>query len=155
MRTVLLATAAATTLVLPVSAQEREARVAETLNDPVVQDGLVAAVATIAGIVLDTRVGSIAPYSDGRVRPGDTLRDVKRRDDPGFERRLRQETRRAVGTAGLVAGNVASASGAIAETTARLQAALAPLAAAIDSRGDESDDDGRYDGPDDYAPDGD
>ncbi len=155
MRTVLLAIAAAATLAMPASAQEREARVAETLNDPVVQDGLVAAVATIAGIILDTRVDAMAPYTDGRVRPGDTLRDVKRRDDPDFERRLRQDTRRAVGTAGLVAGDMASASGAIAETTARLQAALAPLAAAIDSRRDDSHDDDRYDGPDDYAPDGD
>jgi hypothetical protein len=147
MRTVLIALAAATCLTTPVLAQEREARIAETLNDPVTQDAITGAVTALAGIVLDTRVGSLAPYADGRVRRGDTLRDVKRREDPGFERRLRQDTRRAVGTAGLVAGDVASASGAIAETTARLGAALAPLAGVIDARRDAA----PYD-DDDYGP---
>lgn len=147
MRTVLLAIAAAATLATPALAQEREGRIADTLNNPATQEALTAAVASIAGIVLDTRVGSFAPYSDGRVRPGDTLRDVKRRDDPGFERRLRQDTRRAVSTAGLVAGDVASASGALAETTARLSAALAPLAGALETRADDGD-------WDDYDPEG-
>ncbi|ODP37201.1 hypothetical protein [Sphingomonas turrisvirgatae] len=137
MRTIFFALAAATCLATPALAQEREVRVAETLGDPAVQDGLAAAVSAIAGIVLDTRVGSLAPYSDGRVRPGDTLRDVKRREDPGFERRLRQDTRRAVGLAGQVAGDAASASGAIIETADRLRAALAPLADAVDARRDE------------------
>lgn len=141
MRTVLLAIAAAACLTAPARAQEVEARLADTLNDPAVQDGITTAISALAGIVLDTRVGSLAPYSDGQIRPGDTLRDVKRREDPGFERRLRRDTRRAVGTAGRVADDVASASGAIAETSARLQAALAPLAAAIDShRGDDAGD---------------
>lgn len=141
MRTAFLALAAATCLTTPAFAQEREARVADTLNDPAVQDGITAAVSAIAGIVLDTRVGSLAPYADGRVRSGDTLRDVQRREDPGFERRLRQDTRRAVGTMGMVAGDVASASGALAETTDRLRAALAPLADAIDARRDDYDPD--------------
>lgn len=138
MRTAFLALAAATCLATPAFAQEREARVADTLNDPVVQDSITNAVSAIAGIVLDTRVGSLAPYADGGIRPGDTLRDVKRREDPGFERRLRQDTRRAVGTAGLVAGDVASASGALAATTDRLRAALAPLADAIEARRDDA-----------------
>jgi hypothetical protein len=128
---------AASCLATPVLAQEREARIADTLNDPATQEALTAAVTALAGIVLDTRVGSLAPYSDGAVRRGDTLRDVKRREDPGFERRLRRDTRRAVGTAGRVAGDVASASGAIAETTARLQAALAPFVAAMESQRDD------------------
>lgn len=127
MRTVLLAIASASCLATPAVAQEREAQIAERLNDPAVQDGIAAAVSAIAGIVLDTRVGTLAPYSDGRVRPGDTLRDVKRREDPGFERRLHGDTRRAVGTAGVVAGDLASTVGALAETAARLQAALGPL----------------------------
>ncbi len=146
MRHAFLIFAAASCFATPALAQDREARIADQLNDPVVQDSISAAVAAIAGIVLDTRVGSIAPYSDGQIRPGDTLRDVKRREDPGFERRLRRDTRRAVGTAGLVARDAASASGALAETTARLEAALAPLTAAIDSRRDDGD-------RDDYDPD--
>jgi len=146
MRTAFLTLAAATCLATPALAQEREARVAaDTLNNPATQDALTAAVASIAGSVLDTRVGSLAPYVDGGIRPGDTLRDVKRRDDPGFERRLRQDTRRAVGTAGMVAGDVANASGALAETTARLSAALAPLAGVIQARRDAVPyDDGDY-----------
>lgn len=137
MRTAFLVLAAATCLATPALAQEREARMADTLNEPATQEALSAAVSAIAGIVLDTRVGSLAPYADGSIRPGDTLRDVKRREDPGFERRLRQDTRRAVGTAGRIAGDVASASGALAETTDRLRAALAPLADAIDARRDD------------------
>ena len=128
---------AATCLATPALAQEREARIADTLNDPAVQDGITLAVAALAGIVLDTRIGSLAPYSDGRIRPGDTLGDLKRREDPGFERRLGHDTRRAVGMAGRVAGDVAAASGAIAETGERLRDALAPLAAAIDARRDD------------------
>lgn len=132
MRNAILAIAAVSCLAIPASAQEREARLAEALNDPAVQEGITAAVSVLAAIVLDTRVGSLAPYADG-VRPGDTLRDLKRREDPDFERRLRRDTRRAVGTAGQVAGDLATTTGAIAETTARLQAALAPLAAALNA----------------------
>jgi hypothetical protein len=144
-RTVFFVLAAASCLATPAFAQEREAQIADKLNDPAVQDGITAAVSALAGIVLDTRVGSFAPYSDGRVRRGDTLRDVKRREDPGFERRLRRDTRRAVGTAGLVAGDMVSAAGAIAETTARLEAALAPLAGLGDLDSPRRDDRDDYD----------
>ncbi|MCW4461935.1 hypothetical protein OK349_09465 [Sphingomonas sp. BT-65] len=132
MRMILIALAASG-LAAPALAQEREAQIADRLNDPVVQDGITAAVSSLAGILLDTRVGSLARYSDGRVRPGDTLRDVKQREDPGFERRLRRDTRRAVGTAGAVTADLAATAAALTETAMRLKTVLAPLAAAGDA----------------------
>ncbi len=139
MRAVFLVLAATSCLATPALAQARETRAAERLSDPAVQDGIAAAVSALADIVLDTRVGSLARYSDGRIRPGDTLREVKRREDPGFERRLRRDTRRAVGDAGAMARDATAAAGAVTQTAIRLRAALAPLTAL--SEGDPPRDD--------------
>lgn len=120
---------ALTMVAAPAAAQSRdEAAIADKLNDPVVQQGVAAAVAALAGIVLDTRVGPLARYVDPDVRASDTLRDLKRRDDPGFEARLHRDTARAVATAGVVAGDVAVMSGELRRTAERLRAAVAPLA---------------------------
>jgi hypothetical protein len=115
-------------------AQSRDVDAVRQLNDPVVQEGLAAAVSALAGIVLDTRVGPLAGYADG-VRPGDTLRDVKRRDDPRFEARLHDDARRAIAGAGAMAGTGVAMSAEVRRTADRLQAALAPLAGML----------GRYD----------
>ena len=92
-------------LATPALAQERDpADVARVLQNPAVQEGAAAAIGQLADILLDTRVGALAALGDPDVRPGDTLRDLKRRDDPDFEARLRRDTRRSLREAGAVAG---------------------------------------------------
>ena len=125
---------ALTTVATPATAQSqlpsREMDAAQRLNDPIVQDGLAAAVSAVAGIVLDTRVGPLAAIT-GDVGPNDTLRDVKRREDPYFEERLHDDARRAVATAGGMASGGAAMSVELQRTADRLRAALAPLAGMI------------------------
>lgn len=111
---------------------------ARLLGDPRVQEGAASALEQLAGIVLDTRVGPLATLADPSVPPQATLRDLERRDDPDFDARLHRDTRRAVRTAGAVAGGAAVTAGELRRTADRLQAALAPLMAALDRRaGDE------------------
>ncbi|HET9511876.1 MAG TPA: hypothetical protein VFO80_12070 [Sphingomonas sp.] len=123
---------------VPAAAQSRtEIDAARTLQDPVAQEGIAAAVSALAGIVLDTRVGPLARYADPRsdIRPSDTLRDIERRRDPHFEARLHSDTRRAVAGAGMVAGDALTMSGELARTASRLQAAIAPLGGLLASNG--------------------
>lgn len=120
----------------PAAAQSRaEVDAARRLNDPVVQEGIAGAVSALAGIVLDTRVGPLARYTDPRddIRPNDTLRDIERRRDPHFEARLHDDTRRAVAGAGMVAGDALAMSSELARTAGRLQAAIAPLSGLLAS----------------------
>ena len=100
---------------------------AAALQNPLVQDGLARAVTQLVGIVLDTRVGPLAALSDPAddVRPADTLRDLKHRDDPRFEEHLHDRTRHALAAAGGVAGEAAE----LDRTARRLEAVLAPLVA--------------------------
>ena len=111
----------------PAAAQSRDADAVRRLNDPVVQEGLAAAVSALAGIVLDTRVGPLANYSDD-VRPDDTLRDMARRRDPAFEARLHDNARRAVAVTGPAASDGVAMSAELKRTADRLRAAIAPLA---------------------------
>lgn len=121
-------TIAALLVASPAVAQERDpAEVARVLQNPAVQEGAAVAIDRLASILLDTRIGALAALGDPDVRPGDTLRDVKRREDPGFERRLRQDTRRTLAEAGAVAGAAATGAAELARTADRLRAALAPL----------------------------
>jgi hypothetical protein len=101
---------------------------AKLLADPATQDVLALQIAGLAGIVLDTRVGPLASLADPRdgVRPDDTIRSVQRRRDPEFDRHLYEGSRRAVASAGAVAGEAAE----LQRTAQRLRAALAPLIAA-------------------------
>lgn len=141
-----IAATALSLIALPAAAQSRaEVQAAERLNDPIVQEGAAAAVSALAGIVLDTRVGALARYADPRddIRPNDTLRDIKRRDDPHFEARLQDDTRRSVAIAGVAAGDMVAMSGELLRTADRLRAALAPLAGM--ARASSRDDDGEYD----------
>ena len=121
-------TAAPATAQVP-GARLDPAQAAAALQNPLVQDGIAAAVAQLAGIVLDTRIGPLAALSDPDARPEDTLRDVERRRDPDYEAHLRERTRGAVATAGAVAGGVAVQSAELKRTADRLHAALAPLLA--------------------------
>lgn len=115
-------------LATPALAQERDpADVARALQNPAVQEGAAAGVGQLVDILLDTRVGALAALGDPDVRPGDTLRDVKRREDPAFEARLRRDTRRTVEQAGVVAGGVAAGTAELRRTADRLRAALEPL----------------------------
>lgn len=126
----LSAALALSVVAVPAAAQSRaEIDAARALQDPVAQEGIAAAVSALAGIVLDARVGPLARYTDPRddIRPGDTLRDIERRRDPYFEERLRNDTRRAVAGAGMVAGDAVAMSGELARTADRLRAAVAPL----------------------------
>lgn len=104
-------------------------RVASVLGDPAERDALARTVDRLADIVLDTRVGPLAALMDERddVEPGDTLRDVKEREDPDFERRLRGNTRRAVAAAGDAAGAAVTQMAELRRTAERLQRVLGPL----------------------------
>lgn len=106
-------------------------------QEPLVQDAAAATLVQLADIILDTRVGPAAMLADprGDIRPTDTLRDLKRRDDPRFEEHLRADTRRAVGTAAAVAGGAAMQAGEIKRTADRLEAALGPLMGALNGAG--------------------
>lgn len=108
---------------------------AAALQNPLVQEAGARALSQLAAIVLDTRVGPAARLVDPRadVRPDATLRDLARRDDPRFEEHLSRDTRRALGTAGAVAGGVAGQAKELKRTADRLEAALAPLLAALAS----------------------
>lgn len=128
-------------IALPAAAQsQREADAVRALNEPMVQEGIAMAMAGLAGIVLDTRVGPLARYADPEadIRPSDTLRDVERRRDPHFETKLHDQTRRAVATVGVVAGDALAMSGELARTADRLRDALAPLAGAVEAYSDDN-----------------
>lgn len=101
---------------------------AALLSDPATQRTAALAIAGLAGIVLDTRVGPLAALTDPAdgVRPGDTLHSMARRSDPDFDRHLYERSQAAVAGAGAVAAEAAE----LKRTADRLHAALAPLLAA-------------------------
>lgn len=132
MRTPLLFTALAITLgATPALAQDRGRmlrdmdadKAAALLSNPTVQDGLTALIGQFADAFLDTRVGPMAALTDRRddVRPNDTLHDVLRRDDPDFDRRLRDNTRRSLALAGGAARGAAEMSRELKATAERLR----------------------------------
>lgn len=112
--------------------QQDAERAVRVLQDPLAQEIATGVIGQVVGVVLDTRVGPLAsvldPESD--VRPNDTLGDLKRREDPNFERRLQRHTRRAVGTAATAAGGAMAQAGEIRRTIDRLEAVLGPVIAA-------------------------
>ena len=112
--------------------QQDAERAVRVLQDPIAQEVAAGVIGQVVGVVLDTRVGPLAsvldPESD--VRPNDTLGDLKRRDDPNFDRRLRRDTRQALGTAAATAGGAMAQAGEIRRTADRLEAVLGPLIAA-------------------------
>ena len=107
---------------------------AQALGNPLVQEAAARALTQLVGIVLDTRVGPAAALApDAALRPDETLRDVVHRDDPRFEEHLYQGTRRSLGDAATVAGGAAAETKELRRTADRLDAALAPLMAALGS----------------------
>ncbi len=81
------------------------ADVAGMLDSPIVQEGVADRVSDAVAALLDTRVGAVEravnPFSDAR--RSDTLRDRVERDDPNFEARIHDDTRRATRAAGVMA----------------------------------------------------
>lgn len=106
---------------------------AAMLSDPAMQRTAALAIAGIANIVLDTRVGPLAALADPAdgVRPSDTLHSVARRRDSEFDRHLYEGSQRAIAGAGAVAAEAAE----LQRTADRLHAALAPLLAAAGQPG--------------------
>ena len=125
---------AAALIATPALAQDRRAalrdmdadRAAALLSNPAVQDGLTTLIGQVADALLQTRVGPMAALTDRRddVRPNDTLRDVLRRDDPDFDRRLRQNTRRSVAIAGGAARSAVEMNRELKATVERLRRVL-------------------------------
>lgn len=101
-------------------------RAAALLSNPAVQDGLAAVLSQFTDAFLETRVGPMAALTNPRddVRSSDTLRDVLRRDDPDFDRKLRRNTRRSLAIAGGAARGAAEMSRELRATTERLRAVL-------------------------------
>ena len=124
---------------MPSYAQSRsEAETVRRLNNPVVQEGAATAMSALVGILLDTKVGALAPYADGKIRPSDTLGDVQRRRDPQFEARLQNQTRRAVATAGAVAGDALTMRDEVAHTADRLRGAVTLIANLAEAYSDDN-----------------
>lgn len=93
----------------PVQARDQdvapEERIAETMNDPVVQDRVTGAMSGVMGAVLDMRIGEIERAIDptSPASRDETLRDRAERDDPYFEQRMAHRTRAMAGTMGAMA----------------------------------------------------
>lgn len=111
-------------------AQDRDAhrkvtveQVGDALSNPTVQAGIAGLVGVFADTVLDTGIGPVSHYTD-RVRPGDTLGDMVRREDPRFDEKLDKGARRAVALAGQLTRDGAAMSTEIAKTADKLQALL-------------------------------
>jgi hypothetical protein len=127
---ILISLAAATVVATPAAAQRRPAptldQAATLLADPMAQDVLAALVGQVADAVLQTRVGPLAELADpgARLHPDDTLGGVVRRDDPGFDSRLRDDTRRTAATAGRALGGAAAMNRELRATAERLRAVL-------------------------------
>lgn len=104
------------------STDQRVAAVGAALSNPAVQESAA------------TLVSAVAHYTDPRdgVRPSDTLRDVVRRDDPGFEQRLHDNTRGVVAQAGQAAHDAAAMTAELNATAARLRRVLDAANQALD-----------------------
>lgn len=104
-------------------------RAGAMLANPMVQDGAAAIIAEFADALLQTRVGPLAALADPRadVRPGDTMGDLVRRENPHFDRRLRDGSKRAVGAAGAALGAAGQMRRELHAAADRLRAAMGKL----------------------------
>ncbi|WP_267383075.1 MULTISPECIES: hypothetical protein [unclassified Sphingomonas] len=113
----------------PVPRNPKVADAARLLTSPAAQDLIAAQIASLADIILDTKVGPLAALSDPRddVRPDDTLHSVQRRHDPDYDRHLYERSRHAVATGGAAVGGAMAEAAELRQTADRLRAALTPL----------------------------
>ena len=117
MRSALLPLAALTfatpALAAESSAQRELTHMADTLNDPSNQAAISGALGAMMAAVLDIRVDGIAKALEGMnggkpvTMHGSTVRDLAKRDNPDFERKMQSDTRAAVGAAGGLASAMA------------------------------------------------
>lgn len=122
---------AAFSLAAPAAAQWRdvpppEVELADRLNGPVVQYGVPAAIDTLLGALLETRVGGFARFTDPAedIRPEDRLGDLVGRDDPYFRERVRDDARRSTQAMGRMAGSLAAMMPELRASADRLRGAL-------------------------------
>ena len=137
MRLISLLICSAAIVALPAQARDHKDpsldQIGQALSDPQVRAGVATMLDAFAGAILDTRVGPLARYSDKRVRPDDTLRDLARRDDPDFDRRLSDTTRGAVAVVGQAARDGAAMQRELGATATRLRDLFAATSSALDA----------------------
>lgn len=98
----------------PSAATQKAEALADKLNDPVMQAALAGGMEAMVQSVLDMRVDGIAKAMEpitgkpSNMR-GKTVRDLASRDDPHFDARVHDTSRRAVAGAGAMAGGLAAA----------------------------------------------
>ncbi len=102
---------------------------ARLLANPAAQDLIAQQIARLAGIILDTKVGALAPLADPRdgVRPDDTLHSIEQRRDPDLDRHLYERSHKVVASAGGIAGGAVAEAAELRRTTDSLRAALTPV----------------------------
>lgn len=98
----------------PARASEKAQVLADKLNDPVMQAALAGGLDAMVQSVLDMRVDGVAKAIEPLTgKPsnmrGKTVRDLASRDDPHFDERVHDGSRRAVAGAGAMAGGLAAA----------------------------------------------
>lgn len=119
----------------PAFAQDSKAqhdldKMADTLNSPVTQEVAAAALGQMMAAVLDIRVDQFAkalePLNGGKPvkMKGRTLRDYAERDDPDFERKMQDGTRRAVGSAGAMTSAMAAMLPQLEQAVRKMKASL-------------------------------
>lgn len=98
----------------PSAATQKAEALADKLNDPIMQAALAGGMEAMVQSVLDMRVDGIAKAMEPLTgKPstmrGKTVRDLASRNDPHFDERIHDNSRRAVAGAGAMAGGLASA----------------------------------------------
>lgn len=93
---------------------EKAQVLADKLNDPIMQAALAGGLDAMVQSVLDMRVDGVAKAIEPLTgKPstmrGKTVRDLASRDDPHFDERVHDGSRRAVAGAGAMAGGLAAA----------------------------------------------
>lgn len=120
----------------PAASARELAELGDTLSNPAVQDTVAAVVDQFAAALLDTRVGSLARYTDPRdhVRADDTLGKVIERRDPAFADKVHEQTRQLVRGAGRAAGDAATLSVELQRASERLRVLIEQTRANLDAR---------------------
>lgn len=116
-----------------VAAQDTQAKldkIADRLNDPIVQGAVAGALGGMLDSIMDIRIDGIAkalePLNRGKpIRvPGRTLGEMAERDDPYYRERIQDNARYAVGSMGAMAGALSAAMPELERAMRRLEDAL-------------------------------